>query len=79
MYYTIFSIPQILMSVTTAPETLTQQDAKIKKAFKSVLCKIFFFSVINECNNNPCDPVMSCEHNEGSYKCIIPYFLFLRY
>ena len=36
MYYTTFSIPQILMSVTTAPVTLTQQDVKITKAVTSV-------------------------------------------
>ena len=75
----MFSIPQILKSVTTTPVTLGQGDVKIKKAFISVLYKIFFFTVINECNNNPCDPVMSCENNEGSYKCIIRYFLFLKY
>ena len=71
MYYTTFSIPQILISVTTAPVTLTQQDVKITKAVTSVLYNIFYSSDIDECDNNPCDlDTTRCENNEGSYKCI---------
>ena len=80
MYYTTFSIPQILMSVTTAPVTVTQQDVKITKAVTSVLYNIFYSSDIDECDNSPCDrDTTRCENNEGSYKCIIQHVLFLRY
>ena len=63
-----------MMSVTTAPVTVTQQDVKITKAVKSVLYNMFFSSDIDECDNSPCDcDTTRYENNDGSYKCIIQH------